>query len=232
MNLVKMAAMAALTLGGAFALTAPANAMTTINVVKIEKVGPTRNAFLTYNGFNGLAGMTAFRFTLDDGSTLEMFCTEPEDTMYLGAVNLTFGVSALQAGDFANSAAVAAFTRYGLSSIGANSPVGSFGVATFGVGAAFNLANASTAALYNDALTAISGFTAADFNLDGVFKLTQLGVENGRGVIDVQNGTTMWSPSSGVIPEPATWAMMIAGFGLVGAAARRRRPTAMATVTA
>lgn len=27
----------------------------------------------------------------------------------------------------------------------------------------------------------------------------------------------------GVIPEPATWTMMIAGFGLVGAAARRRR---------
>lgn len=27
----------------------------------------------------------------------------------------------------------------------------------------------------------------------------------------------------GVVPEPATWAMMIAGFGLVGAAVRRRR---------
>ncbi len=27
-----------------------------------------------------------------------------------------------------------------------------------------------------------------------------------------------------VIPEPASWAMLIAGFGLVGAAARRRRP--------
>ncbi|WP_448580504.1 PEPxxWA-CTERM sorting domain-containing protein [Thermaurantiacus sp.] len=27
----------------------------------------------------------------------------------------------------------------------------------------------------------------------------------------------------GVIPEPGTWAMLIAGFGLVGAAARRRR---------
>ncbi len=26
----------------------------------------------------------------------------------------------------------------------------------------------------------------------------------------------------GVVPEPATWAMMIAGFGLVGVAARRR----------
>ena len=27
----------------------------------------------------------------------------------------------------------------------------------------------------------------------------------------------------GAIPEPATWAMMILGFGFVGAAARRRR---------
>lgn len=30
--------------------------------------------------------------------------------------------------------------------------------------------------------------------------------------------------TSGAVPEPASWAMMIAGFGLVGAAARRRRP--------
>ncbi len=29
--------------------------------------------------------------------------------------------------------------------------------------------------------------------------------------------------ASGVVPEPATWAMMIAGFGLVGAMVRRRR---------
>ncbi|MFN3370366.1 MAG: PEPxxWA-CTERM sorting domain-containing protein [Sphingomonadaceae bacterium] len=32
----------------------------------------------------------------------------------------------------------------------------------------------------------------------------------------------------GVVPEPATWAMMIAGFGLVGFVARRRR-TSIAT---
>jgi hypothetical protein len=37
------------------------------------------------------------------------------------------------------------------------------------------------------------------------------------------------SSTGGVVPEPATWAMMIAGFGLVGAVSRRRRAT---TVTA
>jgi hypothetical protein len=32
----------------------------------------------------------------------------------------------------------------------------------------------------------------------------------------------------GVVPEPASWALMIAGFGIVGVAARRRRGTVMA----
>ncbi len=31
--------------------------------------------------------------------------------------------------------------------------------------------------------------------------------------------------AGGAVPEPATWAMLIGGFGLVGAAARRRRAT-------
>ena len=38
------------------------------------------------------------------------------------------------------------------------------------------------------------------------------------------NGTT----AIAAVPEPATWAMMIAGFGLVGGALRRRRVTAVA----
>ncbi len=33
---------------------------------------------------------------------------------------------------------------------------------------------------------------------------------------------------TGVVPEPGTWAMLIAGFGLVGAAARRRKGQAAA----
>ncbi len=36
------------------------------------------------------------------------------------------------------------------------------------------------------------------------------------------------SISGGLVPEPTTWAMMLAGFGLVGFAARRRRTAAIA----
>ncbi|MFA7439790.1 MAG: PEPxxWA-CTERM sorting domain-containing protein [Sphingomonadaceae bacterium] len=37
------------------------------------------------------------------------------------------------------------------------------------------------------------------------------------------NSDTEISLAFGMVPEPATWAMMISGFGLVGFAARRRR---------
>lgn len=53
----------------------------------------------------------------------------------------------------------------------------------------------------------ITGFSNADF---GAFALTAAG----PGAINVANGA---------VPEPATWAMMLIGFGGVGCAMRRRR---------
>ncbi len=36
------------------------------------------------------------------------------------------------------------------------------------------------------------------------------------------------APSAGAVPEPAAWAMMLGGFGLIGTVARRRRQVAVA----
>jgi hypothetical protein len=35
------------------------------------------------------------------------------------------------------------------------------------------------------------------------------------------------SPANSLVPEPASWALMLGGFGLVGLAIRRRRPRAI-----
>ncbi len=42
-------------------------------------------------------------------------------------------------------------------------------------------------------------------------------------VDNITGGLGLGGGGIGAVPEPAAWAMMLAGFGLVGAAARRRR---------
>lgn len=43
------------------------------------------------------------------------------------------------------------------------------------------------------------------------------------------HGFTIGIGSAAAVPEPATWAMMIGGFGVIGAALRRRRRAGLAT---
>lgn len=49
------------------------------------------------------------------------------------------------------------------------------------------------------------------------------GTANQTGYDNITFGSD--TPGGGTVPEPATWAMMILGFGLVGASMRRRRVT-------
>ena len=55
-------------------------------------------------------------------------------------------------------------------------------------------------------------------------RLTSTGIAFEFDTFAAENAIT---PGGGV-PEPATWAMLLAGFGLVGVSARRRRPTVAA----
>jgi hypothetical protein len=51
----------------------------------------------------------------------------------------------------------------------------------------------------------------------------QRGVPQGLSHLTFFGTTDPNDPGGGVVPEPSTWAMLLAGFGLVGFAARRRR---------
>jgi hypothetical protein len=72
------------------------------------------------------------------------------------------------------------------------------------------------------AFTINSGFVAGvntlDFQISDFGAPTAFRVDDLRGTADAVNA----------IPEPATWAMMIGGFGMLGAAARRRTAKAVA----
>ena len=62
---------------------------------------------------------------------------------------------------------------------------------------------------------------------DGFTATGTLSLENGGGSRNGINFKVGTFEANGVIPEPATWAMMIAGFGFVGAALRRTRRAAV-----
>ena len=61
--------------------------------------------------------------------------------------------------------------------------------------------------------------------LPGTHDFTMRGLVDGATVASSLERIIVRSPA-GVIPEPATWAMLIAGFGLVGGIARRRKVVA------
>ncbi len=58
-------------------------------------------------------------------------------------------------------------------------------------------------------------FDIAAATTDGVYETVLFGAD--------QQGRLTVTGAGGIVPEPAAWAMMIAGFGLVGSSLRRRR---------
>jgi hypothetical protein len=69
----------------------------------------------------------------------------------------------------------------------------------------------------------VSGSTISGGSVFGGQTLASLGLAAGTFVYTSEFDTLTFVIGGSVIPEPASWAMLIAGFGLVGAAARRRR---------
>lgn len=77
------------------------------------------------------------------------------------------------------------------------------------------------AAFVDIALLPSRGFALADYR----FNVWSRSGGGNTGIADLaqESGTFGFVNSAGAVPEPASWAMLIAGFGLAGNALRRRR---------
>lgn len=78
----------------------------------------------------------------------------------------------------------------------------------------------------------LASYDTANRATDGVYSVNSVfdgnatsGIANTAGTITQFTGSTL----AAAVPEPATWAMMLAGFGMIGFAARRR-PSVKTTV--
>lgn len=82
-------------------------------------------------------------------------------------------------------------------------------------------------ALYN---AGYCPFVAAGVSFSGTAKsIVFAGVANYVVFDDITFGSSRPGGGGGVVPEPATWAMFITGFGLVGGLLRRRRASGRVT---
>jgi len=80
-------------------------------------------------------------------------------------------------------------------------------------------------------LTSLSGAALPGFSLSGHFEFRSPDARDQRTFANFNPSSLVVSPDPGGVsaaPEPAAWALMILGFGGVGATLRRRRVTAFA----
>ena len=110
---------------------------------------------------------------------------------------------------------------------------GGEGTQTFFDFADFAMAAGSTTGIYFNALAgtpvnytngvAVGGVVASDANLSIRSGFGRGSAFGGDFSPRNFNGSITYTVGAGAIPEPASWALLLAGFGLTGAVARRRR---------
>ena len=175
---------------------------------------PTTYAGITFNNHSGVAGQGGAFFTTSppDGTQAAFIQSVYGDigTVSIALTGLTAGTSyttsfyaAQRANNFGNTPLIVSFNGTLLGSFAA--PSRDFTLFT----ASNFLATGSTGTLTFAGAPSVTG------DDDVIFDLVEVTAVTGEPP----------APVSGAVPEPATWAMMIGGFGLIGGTMRRRRAT-------
>ncbi len=187
----------------------PAMAVTLLNspssTGQISDSGPANYSF------SGGAGLATLMFNLEGYLTLDGFGNGFDDTF----------VASLNGTDFLSGS-------FDLGGGGSNmvfmSPVGTtFSVSPISTGAPTGLGGT---AAFSTTLNLIEGLNTLSFRFIGPL---QGAGDEGWGI----NSVLVDGNAVSAVPEPAAWALMIVGFGIVGGALRyRRRSTSVAFATA
>ncbi len=188
-------------------------------------------AMVSFSAAAPAAAQTFADFTIQTDITGQNVPGAPTTATITGGINYSTFFANAQGG----SSAVTDFNV--LLGNGSNYNAGNFAPFQSGVNAILNLTSLQTGTLNFVA----NGGSAPlfSFALSGLFTANGQGALPGGGLTLTNqtqiDGTTIAAGSNGTlavtaaVPEPATWAMMLVGFGAMGVSLRRRRkPTALA----
>jgi hypothetical protein len=187
------------------------SALSGVNTEDFESLpaGQTPSTVLAFTGTNG-----TINATLTGGGAINNF---PNTGAYATS-GVQYYDNQFNAYTISFSSAVAAFGFYGtdIGDVGEALTVvlgyANGGSATLTVPNTVNGNNGSL--LFYGIIDTANPFTSVTFNQSGADRF---------GFDDLTIGDVGQVTNPPAVPEPATWAMMLTGFGLVGAAARRRK---------